>query len=225
MTSGRTDKEIVADLETYYNQLCDTFDREVLKLREEYEITQAEDRTQVAEELVIPQNDLDNLGNFFLECVYHQRKALRQKLIKMKFTTSDGEETDPKNNKLLETYMKIVKTGAPEEIEQFSKIERQKLVELLSTNQDLLNFIFDKMFINVNKDEHKTDKQEDTEPSSGEIAQMQAMNMNQYKGQYTETEMNTGMPLISNTNLAQKYGAFHDGSAIVGPGTLNLAQH
>jgi hypothetical protein len=40
----------------------------------------------------------------------------------MKFNTS-GEE-DPKENKLLETYMKIVKTGAPEEIEEFSKIER-----------------------------------------------------------------------------------------------------
>ena len=39
-----------------------------------------------------------------------------------------------KKNKLLENYLRIVKTGAPEEIEQFSKIERQKLVELLSTN-------------------------------------------------------------------------------------------
>lgn len=56
-----------------------------------------------------------------------------------------------RNNKLLETYMRIVKTGAPEEIEQFSKIERQKLVELLCTNQDLLNFMFDKMFVHVNE--------------------------------------------------------------------------
>jgi hypothetical protein len=36
--------------------------------------------------------------------------------------------------KLLDTYMKIVKTGAPDEINKFSKIERQKLVELLCTN-------------------------------------------------------------------------------------------
>ena len=49
---------------------------------------------------------------------------------------------------LLETYMRIVKTGAPEEIERFSQIERQKLVELLVTNQELLNFMFDKMFKN-----------------------------------------------------------------------------
>lgn len=47
--------------------------------------------------------------------------------------------------------MNIVKTGAPDEIEKFSKIERQKLVELLSTNQDLQNFIFDKMFFNTQR--------------------------------------------------------------------------
>jgi len=44
--------------------------------------------------------------------------------------------------------LRIVKTGAPEEIERFSQIERQKLVELLCTNTDLLNFMFDKMFRN-----------------------------------------------------------------------------
>ena len=49
---------------------------------------------------------------------------------------------------LLQTYLRIVKTGAPEEIEKFSQIERQKLVELLVTNQELLNFMFDKMFKN-----------------------------------------------------------------------------
>lgn len=44
------------------------------------------------------------------------------------------DDQEPKQTKLLETYMKIVKTGAAEETDQFSKIERQKLVELLSTN-------------------------------------------------------------------------------------------
>ena len=61
----------------------------------------------------------------------------------MNFDNDEGKQT-----KLLETYMKIVQTGAPSEIERFSKIERQKLVELLCTNQDLLNFMFDKMFKN-----------------------------------------------------------------------------
>lgn len=56
--------------------------------------------------------------------------------------------------------MKIVKTGAPEEIEEFSKIERQKLVELLCTNQDLLNFMFDKMFMNIKQ----SPEQEHEEP-------------------------------------------------------------
>lgn len=67
----------------------------------------------------------------------------------MKFDSAGDSDKNPKQTKLLETYMKIVKTGAPEEIEQFSKIERQKLVELLCTNQDLLNFMFDKMFVNM----------------------------------------------------------------------------
>ena len=67
---------------------------------------------------------------------------------------SDKVSNFPKRNKfqqpnLLETYLRIVKTGAPEEIERFSQIERQKLVELLVTNTDLLNFMFDKMFRNI----------------------------------------------------------------------------
>ena len=76
----------------------------------------------MAEDLIIPQADLDNLSNFFLDCVYAQRKNLRQKLVRMKFPQE--QDFDPKQNKLLETYLKIVKTGAPEEIEKFSKIER-----------------------------------------------------------------------------------------------------
>lgn len=52
--------------------------------------------------------------------------------------------------------MRIVKTGAPDEIEQFSKIERQKLVELLCTNADLLNFMFDKMFICTNNPDNES---------------------------------------------------------------------
>jgi hypothetical protein len=125
MSSGRTDKEIVNDLEAYYNQLCTNCDQEILRLREELELSQAEERTTLAEDLIIPKSDLDQLGNFFLQCVFAERKSLRQRLLKMKFNTQDetGNE-DPTQNKLLETYMKIVKTGAPEEIEEFSKIER-----------------------------------------------------------------------------------------------------
>ena len=56
---------------------------EILRLKEELEIAEAEDRTVVAEELITPQNELDNLSNFFLDCIYAQRKSLRQKLIRM----------------------------------------------------------------------------------------------------------------------------------------------
>ena len=66
MSSGRTDKEIVNDLEAYYNQLCTNCDQEILRLREELELSQAEERTTLAEDLIIPKSDLDQLGNFFL---------------------------------------------------------------------------------------------------------------------------------------------------------------
>lgn len=139
MSSGRTDAEIVGDLEAYYNQLCTNCDQEILRLREELEIVQAEERTALADDLVVPRSELDNLSNFFLDCVYAQRKSLRQKLLKIKSVDnsingpidnelgsimSNGQPNAGRQNKLLETYMRIVKTGAPDEIEQFSKIER-----------------------------------------------------------------------------------------------------
>ena len=54
MSSGRTDKEIVSDLETYYNQLCTNCDQEILRLREELELVNAEERTSMADNLVMP---------------------------------------------------------------------------------------------------------------------------------------------------------------------------
>lgn len=55
------------------------------------------------------------------------------------------------NNSLLNIYINTVKTGSQEEIEQFSQIEKQKLVQLLSTNNELLTYIFDKMFKSMKK--------------------------------------------------------------------------
>jgi len=92
-----------------------------MRLREELAIAEAEDRTTIAEELVIPRAELDNLSNFFLDCVYAERKSLRQKLIRINFK---NDHSTSKQTKLLETYMNIVKTGSPEEIESFSRIER-----------------------------------------------------------------------------------------------------
>lgn len=97
-------------------------------------------------ELCTKANDLDYLSDLFIECVHAQRKSLRQKLVRMR---TNGNQGDDQQKSLLQTYLQIVKTGAPEEIERFSKFERQKLVELLSTNQDLLNHMHDKMFNNM----------------------------------------------------------------------------
>lgn len=131
MSSGRTDNEITKDLEKYYTQLCNNCDTEIMRLREELILSEAEERTTLAEDLIIPRADLENTGNFFLECVYEQKKHLRQKLIRMDF---QNDQSSNKQTKLLETYMNIVKTGSPQEIDRFSQIERQKLVELLCTN-------------------------------------------------------------------------------------------
>ena len=54
MTSGRTDKEIVQDLEVYYNQLCLNCDQEIIRLREQLELAQAQERSEMAEDLVLP---------------------------------------------------------------------------------------------------------------------------------------------------------------------------
>jgi hypothetical protein len=39
-------------------------------LREELELSEAEERTAMAEDLVIPMAEIDQLSSFFLECVY-----------------------------------------------------------------------------------------------------------------------------------------------------------
>lgn len=82
MQSGRTDPEIVSDLEQYYNQLCSNCDMEILRLKEEYEQVQAEDRTVMAEELIHTHEEIERLGNFFIDCVYSSRKSMRLKLIR-----------------------------------------------------------------------------------------------------------------------------------------------
>ena len=70
MGSGRQDKEIVADLESYYTQLCTNCDQEILRLREELDLDKAEGRTAMAEDLVIPMAELDDYSNFFIDCVF-----------------------------------------------------------------------------------------------------------------------------------------------------------
>jgi hypothetical protein len=111
--------------------------------------------------------------------------------------------------------MKIVKTGAPEEIEEFSKIERQKLVELLCTNQDLLNFMFDKMFVNNQK----------SAPPQGEGEEDQLLSSQENFGAPSPNFMQS-----HDNNLHQNQGGSMSGMAIPTPpqgpsGSHFLASH
>lgn len=56
----------------------------MLALQEELELAKAEARQMEAEEYVSPACEVDDLSNFFLECVYEQRKSLRHQLLTLK---------------------------------------------------------------------------------------------------------------------------------------------
>lgn len=120
-----------------------------------------------------------------------------------------------RQNKLLETYMRIVKTGAPDEIEQFSKIERQKLVELLCTNQDLLNFMFDRMFVHVNEQQDNSSKggmnksnqfvlQQDHDQDSFEHISPLAFGMSEINGSNFHSEAVRSRPIVK--QVSNGYG-------------------
>jgi hypothetical protein len=96
--------------------------------------------------------------------VYQERKSLRHQLLTMRHGSTGGRGLASQkkstmsnvfNNSLLNIYINTVKTGSQDEIEQFSQIEKQKLVQLLSTNNELLAFMFDKMFKNMKKDKRQ----------------------------------------------------------------------
>lgn len=84
-------------------------------------------REDFANDVAIKAVDLDRIGGLFVDCVHSQRKSLRQKLVKIKLSDKFEQQDDSSRNipnSLLKTYLKIVKTGAPHEIEEFSQIER-----------------------------------------------------------------------------------------------------
>lgn len=162
IASEKSEWEMTRDLETYYDQLTKNCDNEIIDLKEQLEIEKAGIREEAAEEVFLKANELDDLSNIFIDCIHSHRKTLRNQLIRIKTTPGNSRQQaksfeqsrnslnatmKPRPN-LLETYLRIVQTGGPEEIEKFSQVERQKLVELLVTNQELLNFMFDKMFRN-----------------------------------------------------------------------------
>jgi len=132
--SGKSEQEMTRDLEQYYTALVKNCDDEILDLKEELELEKASFREEAAEEVFMKANEIDELSNIFIDCIHAHRKTLRQQLVKMKFKsnfeadnaemnaskiTSNTAKSNGKPN-LLETYLRIVKTGAPEEIERFS---------------------------------------------------------------------------------------------------------
>ncbi|TNV74000.1 hypothetical protein FGO68_gene15745 [Halteria grandinella] len=201
VTSGRDDAEIVDSLEQYYSSLAHGFDDELMRVQKEIELHKAAARELEAQEIVLPASESDDLSNYFIECVFKQRKSLRHQLLTMRdhpnskgfssgrsqtFKEGTARKTvsNVYNNSLLNIYINTVKTGSQEEIEQFSQIEKQKLVQLLSTNNELLTFMFDKMFKNNKKPQPTTstgNQQPPFRPTQG-ISSSQTLSVDQQEG-------------------------------------------
>ena len=141
VAGGKSEAELVTDLEAYYDTLVQSCDSEIIDLKEELEFEKAAHREQAADEVYLKASELDELFNIFIDCIHAHRKTLRQQLVKMKFKEAQGQrdesqqfdtssstmgniESKTRKPNLLQTYLRIVKTGAPEEIEKFSQIER-----------------------------------------------------------------------------------------------------
>jgi len=134
IASGKTEWEVTRDLETYYDALAKNCDNEIIDLREQLEIEKAGIREEAAEEVYLKANELDDLSNIFIDCIHAHRKTLRNSLIAIKTNLAHSRQPtksmeSSKNSlhpkikskpNLLETYLRIVQTGRPEEIEKFS---------------------------------------------------------------------------------------------------------
>ena len=92
VASGKTEHEVVENLEKYYSTLVSRCDNEILDLKEELEFEKAAFREESADEVYLKASELDELSNMFIDCIFAQRKTLRQQLVKMKFKE---EEQDP----------------------------------------------------------------------------------------------------------------------------------
>lgn len=84
LLSGRDDAEIVDSLEQYYTKLSQGFDDELARIQEETELHKAAGRELEAQELTLPAFDQDDLANFFIECIYRERKSLRHQLLTLR---------------------------------------------------------------------------------------------------------------------------------------------
>ena len=85
VAGGKSEAELVTDLEAYYNTLVQSCDGEIIDLKEELEFEKAAHREQAADEVYLKASEVDELSNIFIDCIHAHRKTLRQQLVKMKF--------------------------------------------------------------------------------------------------------------------------------------------
>ena len=83
--AGKSELELINDLESYYDTLCKSCDNEIIDLKEELEFEKAAYREEAADEVYLKANEVDELSNIFIDCIHAHRKRLRQSLVKMKF--------------------------------------------------------------------------------------------------------------------------------------------
>ncbi len=84
IAAGKTQQEVSHDIERYYLTLTNQCDREIQQLQDQIQYEKALQREEAAEDVYLKANELDYLSDMFVECVYAQRKSLRQKLVSMR---------------------------------------------------------------------------------------------------------------------------------------------
>ncbi len=77
VSAGKSEEDVVDDLEAYYDTLVRSCDTEIIDLKEELEMEKAGHREQAAEEVYLKANELDELSNIFIDCIHVHRKTLR----------------------------------------------------------------------------------------------------------------------------------------------------
>lgn len=78
VAAGKSELEMMDDIERYYDTLVKSCDNEILDLKEELEYEKAAHREQAADEVYLKANENDELSNIFIECIHAHRKSLRQ---------------------------------------------------------------------------------------------------------------------------------------------------
>ena len=77
VSAGKSEEEVIDDLESYYDTLVRSCDNEILDLKEELEMEKASHREQAADEVYLKANEIDQLSNIFIDCIHAHRKTLR----------------------------------------------------------------------------------------------------------------------------------------------------